>query len=371
MIRSRQKRAFFLLSLTVLAALGVADSAFAAPHGAAAIAPQTTLRNWGLDNAFKSHIDVKRAWKLSEGSREVVVAVIDTGIDPNHLALRDNLWRKPGSKKLEYGWDFVKRKANPVDVAGHGTHIAGIIGAAFDRERGIVGVAPKVSIMALRFYAEESTDDEVIENTAKAVDYAIANGAHIINYSAGGKTFSEREKRAFERARARGILVVAAAGNKHQDTDKANFKFYPASYGFDNIIAVAATDIDDELLASSNWGVNTVHVSAPGENIFSTLPGGRYGYLTGTSQSAAFVTGVAALLMAKDPSLRGNPDRVKALILENADKVQKLDAKVASGGRVNAYAALNAAVKRISGSELSRRHELGPQDRAPAKLSDF
>ena len=274
--------------------------------------------------------------------KPVIIAVIDTGIDAKHSAIVKYLWKKPGAKNAEYGWDFVLNKANPGDTNGHGTHIAGIISGAAKAEPDLLAIGKNIKLMALRFYSENSTDADVIENTAKAVDYAIENGAHIINYSAGGSTFSQSELKAFARAEERGILVVAAAGNKSKNADVEKNRFFPASYGFENMISVAALNPEEELVASSNWGPKTVHIAAPGENIRSTLPGGKYGYLTGTSQGAAFVTRVAALLMATEPSLRGKPLATKAIILESAKKISELESRIASGGRLDANAALEA-----------------------------
>lgn len=384
----------FLAALAILPAyLVVQESAFAligagpAAKKPAKTTPAIALRNWGLDNAFTSHINIRKAWEISRGSREIVVAVIDTGIDPEHPDLKDNLWCKPGTKQTkivkgkktqvcEYGWDFVKNEANPTDTHGHGSHVAGILGASAKAGAGAAGVALNVSIMAIRYYSQTASGAENLANTVKAINYAVDNNAHIINYSGGGAEFSAAEKKAIERAQKQGILFVAAAGNERKDTDKDANKYYPGAYGLDNIIAVAATDINNKLLSSSNWGAATVHVTAPGENIYSTLPGGKYGYLTGTSQATAFVTGLAALLMAKDAGLRGKPEKVKQLIVGNVDKVEELKAKVISGGRINAYAALAEVANRVSGLELAGKSGAAPAaaeplDLAPILAPDF
>jgi subtilisin family serine protease len=295
------------------------------------------LRNWGLDNAeAPSHIEAKKAWKITEGSEKVIVAVIDTGIDANHPDLKGNLWHKPGTD--EYGWDFVFNKKNPIDVNGHGSHIAGIIGATAKGRRGVVGVSPHVSIMPLRYFADENVNTDTVANTVKAVDYAIENGARIINYSSEGKGFNVAEYRALERAGKHGILVVVAAGNSGENNDTVDSPTYPASYDLPNVLAVAATNIHNELLPISNYGPTKVAVAAPGEGIFSTMPHGRYGYNTGTSQATAFVSGVAALLLSENPSL--TPVELKKIIMSSVDKEPGLKNKVASGGRVNAYKAV-------------------------------
>lgn len=291
--------------------------------------------------ASRADIFATEAWKISTGSKDVVVAVIDTGIDPNHPDLRPNLWHKNSSQAKKegiYGWNFVSNSANPNDDHGHGTHVSGIIGAVANPKSGIAGVAQQVSIMPIKYYSESNSGIVNLKNTVQALHYAIDQGARIINYSGGGPEFSEEEYLAIKRAESKGILVVAAAGNEHQDTDRMENYYYPAAYRIPNIISVAATDTQNRLIASSNWGKNRVDVAAPGSNIYSTLPGGRYGYMTGTSQATAFVSGVAALLLAQNPKL--TPLELKKLIVQSVDTIPDLQNKVASGGRVNAYQAL-------------------------------
>ncbi|MGZ3695690.1 MAG: S8 family serine peptidase, partial [Bdellovibrionota bacterium] len=221
--------------------------------------PEILLRNWGLDNKEQaSHINARKAWKISRGSKKIIVAVIDTGIDATHPDLKDNICRKPGTD--EYGYDFVLNKKNPEDKHGHGSHVAGIIGATGKGNTGASGVAPNICIMAVKYYSETATGAQNLANTVKAINYAVDNGANIINYSGGGAEFSSAEMKAIERAEAKGIIFVAAAGNEYQDTDVTGNAYYPAAYGLSNIIAVAATNIKNQLLPSSNWGKKHVHV---------------------------------------------------------------------------------------------------------------
>lgn len=300
------------------------------------------IKNWGIINSEeKSHIQAVDAWSIEEGSRNIVVAVIDTGIDPTHSALAANIWHDTTKKDGGvYGWNFVVDKPNPIDQHGHGTHVSGIIGAIADPVTGVSGVAHHVSIMPVKYYSDANPGSVNLKNTVKAINYAVDHGARIINYSGGGPEFSEEEYLAIKRAEARGILFVSAAGNEHQNTDKSENYYYPSAYRLSNIISVAATDIHNKLLASSNWGKKTVDVAAPGENIYSTLPNGRYGYMSGTSQATAFVTGMAALLLSQNPSLK--PHQIKEIIVSSVDKFSQLSDKIASGGRVNAYKALLA-----------------------------
>jgi subtilisin family serine protease len=298
-----------------------------------------TLRNWGLANNFKSHIHALDAWKIEEGSRNLIVAVIDTGVDASHVALSSNMWRDPAIKdQAVYGWNFVTNQPNPADDHGHGTHVAGIIGAVAQPQAGVAGVARKVSIMAVKYYSDKNPGAVNLANTVRAINYAVDHGARIINYSGGGPEFSEEEYLAIRRAEEKGVLFVSAAGNEHQNTDKLENYYYPSAYGLSNIISVAATDMNNRLLTSSNWGKKKVDVAAPGEGIYSTLPAGRYGSMTGTSQATAFVSGVAALLLAKNPSL--TPQQLKSIITSSVDKLPELAEKLATGGRINAHAAL-------------------------------
>ncbi|MCC7441097.1 MAG: S8 family serine peptidase [Bdellovibrionales bacterium] len=304
------------------------------------------FKNWGLLNGTgKSHISAPEAWKIEQGSRDVVVAVIDTGIDPRHPDLGANVWRDKSARRTarsqgEFGWDYVTNRPDPSDEQGHGTHVAGIIGATANSREGVSGVAPKVSIMAVKYYSDANPGSVNLANTIKAINYAVAKGARIINYSGGGPEFSEAEYLAIKKAEARGVLFVSAAGNERQDTDLPEYYYYPAAYRLPNIITVAATDIHNNLLPSSNWGRTRVDVAAPGENIYSTLPGGKYGYMSGTSQATAFVTGIAALLLSRNPNL--TPAEIKKLILDSVDPVPQLKSRVATGGRVNAHQALLA-----------------------------
>lgn len=296
------------------------------------------LKNWGLGNArSQSHISAIDAWKLEKGSKNIIVAVIDTGLDADHPDLKKNVWR---NGKNDYGFNFVTQKANPTDDHGHGTHVAGIIGAVANPTSGVSGVVQNVSIMSVKYYSDSNPGSVNLKNTIRAIEYAVENGAKIINYSGGGPEFSQEEYLAIKKAEAKGVLFIAAAGNEKQDSDLPQNYYYPSAYKLPNIISVAATDIHNKLLRSSNWGKVRVDVTAPGENIYSTLPGGRYGYMSGTSQATAFVTGIAALLLSRDPSL--SPAKIKELIRGSADVIPELKDKIASGGRVNAYKALLA-----------------------------
>jgi subtilisin family serine protease len=333
----RRKFVATIAAITVLSVASFAGSAKLKKVASDAF-KLTSFKNWGIANArAASSVDALEAWKIEKGSKNVLVAVIDTGIDANHPDLKANIFH---DKENHYGFDFVKNAADPVDEHGHGTHVAGIIGAIANPKTGVSGVAQTVSIEAVKYYADSNTGAVNLKNTVKAIEWAVNSGAKIINYSGGGPEFAEEEYVALKKAESKGVLVVAAAGNERSDTDLPENYYYPSAYRLTNIISVAATDINNKLIRSSNWGKTKVDVTAPGENIFSTLPNGRYGFMTGTSQATAFVSGIAALLLAHDPTL--TPARIKEIIRGSVDAYSELKDKVASGGRVNAKKALLA-----------------------------
>lgn len=363
-MKSRIGQTLFQITLIALAVANIAvrfEPENPSRNTAAVIPPDvknksslSSYKNWGLVNSrARSHIQALDAWEIEKGNHNVVVAVIDTGIDPNHRDLKTNIWKKtplraPNHKLLNqkniYGWDFVSNKDNPTDVHGHGTHVAGIIGAVSNPTKGISGVAQSVSIMAVKYYAEGNSGSVNLKNTIQALQYAIDNGAQIINYSGGGPEFSQEEYTALKKAEAKGILVVAAAGNEGRNVDIKENYYYPSAYGLSNILSVAAIDINNNLLSSSNWGTKKVDIAAPGENIYSTLPKNKYGYMSGTSQATAFASGVAALLLSKDSSLSAKD--IKSYILSSVDVLPSLKSKVKTGGKLNAFRALQNLLKK-------------------------
>jgi len=309
---------------------------------------------WGLKLT-----DSKSAWNLSKGSKDIIVAVIDTGMDIKHEDLKDNLWVNKGETGKDkkgrnkstngidddkngyvddvHGWNFVSKNHDLTDNHGHGTHISGILGAKGGNGKGVSGVSPNVSIMTLKYFDPNSPGLNNLENTVKSIHYAVENGAQIINYSGGGLEFSKQEKLAIEKAQKKGILFVAAAGNERSNSDKK--KYYPADYELSNIISVTAIDPDKNVLPSSNYGVVTVDIAAPGKRIYSTLPKGRYGPMTGTSQATAFVSGVAALLMAHNPDFDAN--QVAKYIKKTGDVIESLKGKTRYNRKLNSYRALS------------------------------
>lgn len=321
---------------------------------------------WALNNTGQffgtpdADINAVEAWDLQRGNRDIVVAVIDTGVDYTHPDLAANMWRNPGEIEGDdtdnngkygddvYGYDFGDGDDDPMPESlgssdykhyDHGTHVAGIIGAVGDNNQGVVGVSPEVSLMALK--VRDSIHWKVTSGAiAPAIDYAVEHGANIINISMGAtdKTqgYSDLEYDALSYANSQNVLVVTSAGNDKSNNDV--LEQYPANYDLPNIIAVAATDNEDNLLYDSNYGATTVDLGAPGETILSTVPGNNYGELSGTSMAAPHVAGAAALLLADHPTW--TPTEIKTAILNNTDKKNSLQGKTVSGGRLNLYNAI-------------------------------
>ena len=316
-------------------------------------------RKWDLQT-----IEAQKAWLKSKGNKNIVVAVIDTGIDIQHPDLKANIWvnskeipgngkddDKNGYKDDIHGWNFVHDNNKVQDTHGHGTHIAGIIGAVGGNEIGLSGIAPKVSLMALKYYNPHDDGSSNMKNTIKAIKYAINNGAHIINYSGGGLEGNPDERKAIEEAERKGILFVAAAGNEKSNMDKN--KYFPASYALSNILSVTATNRSDHILKSSNWGKNSVHLAAPGINILSTLPGGKYGQMTGTSQATAVATGAAVLIMDYY-QIKSARFAIKYLKMTGDNKDNTLIGKTSQGLRLNIFNPLGP----IKGKELNFKDQI-------------
>lgn len=293
------------------------------------------------------------------GSRNVKVCVIDTGADVNHPDLKNNIWNntgeigkdKFGRDKMTngidddgngyiddvHGYNFVSNNNNLSDNHGHGTHIAGIIGAEGGNGIGVSGLSPKVSLIIAKYFDPHSPANNNLVNTVRAIRYCVAVKADIINYSGGGLEPSDKERDAIALARDKGILFVAAAGNEQSNSDVK--KYYPADYDLDNIISVTAFDREKNVLPTSNYGTLSVDIAAPGKNLYSTLPNGTYGYMTGTSQATAVVSGVAALIRARFTDF--DASRIIRHVTETGDwEPVKLNGKTKNQKRLNAYRAL-------------------------------
>ncbi len=264
---------------------------------------------------------------------KVIVAIIDTGMDQSH----ENGFQI-------FGWDFTDNQPNPTDENGHGTHIAGIIRSTINLY-GTKRNAHSVLIMPLKYYSKNSSGLMNLNHSVLAIHYAIDHGARIINYSGGGHEFSQDEYEAIQEANTKGILFVTAAGNESQNTDIQKNYYYPSAYHFANLLSVAAIDQKNQLLPFSNWGAKTVHLAALGDRVRSTLPHGLMGTMTGTSQATAFVTGLAAVLLAKNKNL--TVQELKSIILSSTHHYTQLEKKLISGGTINPQKALKTLAMQI------------------------
>jgi subtilisin family serine protease/uncharacterized protein YhfF len=316
---------------------------------------------WGLNNTGQSvktaigtadaDIDAPEAWSTTTGSSSVVVAVIDSGVDTNHPDLAANIWTNPGEScpgcatdgvdndgngyvDDVHGWDFVNDDNNPFDDHGHGTHVAGTIGAVGSNGLGVTGVNWNVQIMPLKFIGAngQGTADDAV----RAILYATRMGAVVSNNSWGGEEFSQALEDAIADADAHGSLFVAAAGNSAKNADTT--PDYPSGFDLPNVLTVGATDQNDVRAWFSNYGKRSVDLAAPGTNIYSTWPGGSYRFLDGTSMAAPHATGVAALAKAAFPT--ASALGLKTLLLRTVDPNASFAGLSATGGRLNARSAV-------------------------------
>lgn len=271
----------------------------------------------------KNHAAINKKVILDHQPQNITIAVIDTGTDINHKDLQKFIWINEGENGKDFfgrdkatngidddgngfiddihGWNFVDNNNDVSDSHGHGTHVSGIIKKEFEKHHTNSTFSPSARLMILKYYNSSAADSDNVANTAKAIEYATKMKANVINYSGGGTSQDEREMKAIEKAGQNNIIFVAAAGNNNANTDYR--KYYPANYSLGNIISVAATDNDGELVSFSNYGSDTVDIAAPGKSIYSTLPHNSYGFLSGTSQATAFVTGVVASFIAKKQNI--------------------------------------------------------------------
>ena len=341
-------------------------------------------KQWGMNQ-----MGVPQGWSNTKGNPEVVVAVIDTGVDYTHEDLVDNMWRNPGETGRDaqgrdkgtngvdddkngyvddiVGWDFVSNDNKPYDLTasmmdmllsggnpGHGTHCAGNVAARGENGKGIAGVAPNVRIMAIRFISEKGQGTTA--DAIKSIKYAVDNGAKVTSNSWGSEGDDPRDpdtqalKDAIAYAEQKGVLFVAAAGNGRQgqgyDNDGDSKPAVPASYNHDIIISVAAIAEDGNLGTFSNWGRRTVDLGAPGVKVFSTvtqsvkytdtvidIPGLLTATWDGTSMATPHVAGAAALYMSLHPNK--NWREVKSAILSSVKKTNVLGSKTVSGGQLD------------------------------------
>ncbi|MCX7760997.1 MAG: S8 family serine peptidase [Hydrogenothermaceae bacterium] len=297
-----------------------------------------------------------------------MVAVIDSGVKLDHPDLKDNIWKNPGETDCNngidddnngyiddcYGWNFVDNNNNPMDDDGHGTHIAGIIGAVTNNSTGVAGVNWKIKIMPVKILDSNGNGD--LLTLVKALKYAADNGAKVVNLSLGYPSSctyvdsSQALKDAIDYVKSKNVIIVAAAGNYSCDDDV--YPFYPATLNVDNIISVGSSSSDDKLSYFSNYGKNSVDILAPGENIVSTyIDQTGYKSLSGTSMATPFVTGAVALILSNKTDIP-NPFAVRDLIVNSADKNSYIEDKVI-GGILNLFSAFNSQLSPIKPLNIS------------------
>ena len=313
---------------------------------------QWALSNSGQRGGTKgADISAMLAWATTTGDDDVVVAVLDSGVDYTHEDLAPNMWKRPaqvaayhdaelGSVDDEHGFNAIDNASDPMDENGHGTHCAGIIGAEGGNNLGITGVNWKVRIMPLKFMNAGGfgTTKDAIE----AINYVINRkqagvNVRIISASWGSTQKSRALEDAIRKAHENDILFVAASGNATTDNDRS--PHYPSSYNVPNVISVAALDRHDQLAKFSNYGLKSVMIAAPGVDILSTWLGNAYEEKSGTSMATPVVSGIAALIVAENPTI--SVDQLKKRLLASVDPLPALKGKTVTGGRVNAAKALH------------------------------
>jgi subtilisin family serine protease len=314
---------------------------------------------WHLNNVGQNggkvdaDIDAPEGWDIANSASNVVVAMVDSGVRYTHEDLAANMWINPreipgngldddanGFIDDVHGINAAANNGDPIDLIGHGTQVAGFIGGVGDNGLGTAGVAWRVRIMVCRFYTDSGTG--FLSDAAQCIDYALANGAQIINGSFVTTSFSPVLYNAMNNCRNAGIIFVAAAGNDAVNTDAT--PYYPAGFNFDNIVAVAATTRNDGLAGFSNYGAVSVDLAAPGEDVYSTFNSADNGYApnSGTSFASPIVAGAFALLRARNPS--ASYRQLIQQLLGTVDPLPALAGKCVTGGRLNLVRALGTSI---------------------------
>jgi len=301
------------------------------------------VEQWALATA-----SVPQSWTKTKGSSEIVVAVLDSGVEYTHVDLANNIWTRPanlapyrdqdlGTIDDMHGYNAVGNDGDPMDENGHGTYCAGVIGAECGNNVGVCGVNWKIQIMPLKFI--NAGGFGYLAGAVEAINYAIDRkragvNLRVINASWGLAKQSRALEDIIRKAYEAGILFVAASGGAGTNNDAS--PHYPAALG--NVVSVAATDRSDALAQFSNFGANSVQIAAPGQDILTTALGNEYERRSGTSLAAPMVTGVAALTLSVHPGQ--SVDQLRQLLLESVDKLPGLRGKVSTGGRINAARAV-------------------------------
>jgi subtilisin family serine protease len=313
-------------------------------------------QQWAIPNS-----GVGYAWQNNQiGSKKVIVAIVDSGIELSHPDLKANIYVNPretvngrdddGNGYVDdiSGWDFLNNNNRPIDELGHGTHVAGIIGAVGNNNIGVTGINQQVSILPLRFMDKEGRGNE--RAAVAAINYAVKMGATVINCSWGGEGDGAALRAAIQNAQSKGVLVVTASGNDGYNTD--SYPSYPSNYTYDNVISVTSINNLDQFPPLTNYGPRSVHIAAPGEKILSTDLKGSYAEMSGTSMAAPYISGAIALIKSIHPDW--NYKQLKAELLKYVQVTRHLDRMVASKGRLNVESILTQTVKTYEVPDESR-----------------
>lgn len=318
--------------------------------------PELEKQGWSLSDVVD--IGMNGAWDMTTGDPDIIVAIIDTGMDLQHPDLIQNLWTNVGEIPNNgidddhngfiddfHGYNFWDQNSDPSDENGHGTHMAGVIGAVGNNGVGVSGVNWKVSLMPLRFTGADGGGSSAL--AVEAIDYAIRNGADVINASwtlklvDGQGSSLDLLKQAIQKAGDAGILFVTASGNQFQTfsgLDLDQNPVYPASLDLKNMLTVAAVDQKGTLASYSNYGAQTVDVAAPGSNILSTGKNNDYVVMSGTSVATAVTSGAAALILSERPEL--SPSQLSAVMRQSVTAVNSMKDTIKSGGMINVHKAM-------------------------------
>lgn len=316
-------------------------------------------KQWGMKNDGKNgsvfssglageDINVLRAWSITKGSKDIKIAVIDTGVDYTHPDLAAqmdvNTAELKGKAGVDddnngyvddiYGYDFANKDGDPQDGHGHGTHCAGVIGASHN-SAGVAGVMADVKIVGIKFLSDAGSGETI--DAIAAIDYAIKRGVQVMSNSWGGGDKEQSLEDAIKSAEAAGITFVAAAGNESANNDST--ASYPANYEVSNVISVGSYTSAGAKSSFSNYGLTSVHVTAPGSGILSTYKKGGYTSMSGTSMATPHIAGVVGLLLSKEPTL--TPAQIRERLIKTSVKTSKLSTASFSGGRVDVYQALS------------------------------
>lgn len=318
---------------------------------------------WTNSQGINSGIGTPRVWNLTTGSSGVTVAVVDSGIDASHPDLAPNMWSNSGEvagngedddgngvEDDTWGWDWVSGDNDPRDENGHGTHVAGVIGARGNNGAGVTGVNWDVRLMSLRVL--DAAGSGWTSDVADAFVYAGEMGADVVNASLAGNAFSEAMLDAI--AASPNTLFVVAAGNESVDVGAK--PSYPCTFPLPNILCVAATGQSNQLSSYSNFNPVAVDLAAPGDAILSTWPGGTYNEGWGTSSATPHVSGVAALLAAHHPD--AGMDAIRGAILAGSEPLPALAGRTLTGGRLSSVGA------------FQQMGDVVPEEQAPQSLRD-